>query len=59
MKNLKFILAIIPTVTIVAISLASRAGDQTKHKPYPPDTRLESSQQHLRPLAGRLLLNGQ
>ena len=39
MKNLKFILAIILTVTIVAVSLTSRAEEQ-KTKPYPLDTCL-------------------
>ena len=39
MKNLKCILAIILTVTIVAVSLTSRADDQ-KPKPYPLDTCL-------------------
>ncbi|MGO8838833.1 MAG: hypothetical protein ACLQAH_06850 [Limisphaerales bacterium] len=39
MKNLKFILAIILTVTIVAVSLTSRA-DEKKPKPYPLDTCL-------------------
>jgi YHS domain-containing protein len=39
MNNLKFILAIILTVTIVAVSLTSRAEEQ-KPKPYPLDTCL-------------------
>ena len=39
MKNLKFILAIILTVTIVAVSLTSRADEQ-KPKPYPLDNCL-------------------
>ena len=39
MKNIKCILAIILTVTIVAISLTSRA-DNPKPKPYPLDTCL-------------------
>jgi YHS domain-containing protein len=39
MKNLKYILAIILTVTIVAVSLTSR-GDEQKPKPYPLDTCL-------------------
>jgi len=39
MNNLKFILAIILTVTIVAVSLTGRAEEQ-KPKPYPLDTCL-------------------
>ncbi|HXR04715.1 MAG TPA: hypothetical protein VN836_08420 [Verrucomicrobiae bacterium] len=39
MKNLNFILAIILAATLIAFSLASRAGDQ-KPKPYPLDTCL-------------------
>ena len=39
MKNLKFILAIILTVTVVAVSLTSHA-DEKKPKPYPLDTCL-------------------
>lgn len=39
MKNLKYLLAIILTVTIVAVSLISRADEQ-KPKPYPLDTCL-------------------
>jgi YHS domain-containing protein len=39
MTNLKYILAIILTVTIVAVSLTSRADEQ-KTKPYPLDTCL-------------------
>jgi hypothetical protein len=39
MKYLKFILAIILTATIVAVSLTGRADDQ-KCKPYPLDTCL-------------------
>jgi len=39
MKNLKCILAIILTVTIVAVSLTGRA-DEKKPKPYPLNTCL-------------------
>ena len=39
MKNLKFILIIIVTLTIVAVSLTSRA-DEKKPEPYPLDTCL-------------------
>ena len=39
MKNLKFILAILLTVTLVAVSLTGRA-DEKKPKPYPLDTCL-------------------
>ena len=39
MKNLKFILAIILTVTLVAVSMTSRA-DEKKPKPYPLNTCL-------------------
>ncbi|MFZ0829342.1 MAG: hypothetical protein WAO02_18180 [Verrucomicrobiia bacterium] len=39
MKNLKFILAIILTVTLVAASLSSHA-DEKKPKPYPLGTCL-------------------
>ncbi len=39
MKNLKFILAIVLTVALVAVSLTSRA-DEKKPKPYPLDTCL-------------------
>ncbi len=39
MKNLKFVLAIILTVAIVAVSLTSQA-DEKKPKPYPLDTCL-------------------
>ena len=39
MKNLKCILAIILTVTLVAVSITSRA-DEKKPKPYPLDTCL-------------------
>ncbi len=39
MKNVKFIVAIILTVTIVAISFVCRADEQ-KPKPYPLDTCL-------------------
>ena len=39
MKNLKFILVIILTVTIVAVSLTGRA-DEKKPEPYPLNTCL-------------------
>ena len=39
MKSLKYILAIILTLTLVAVSMTSRADDQ-KPKPYPLDTCL-------------------
>ena len=39
MKSLKYILAVILTLTILAVSMTSRADDQ-KPKPYPLDTCL-------------------